>query len=541
MIYIDPNNLFYICGCFIGSLCTLCICKNRKLLPHISEQRHIGKFYRFFNIHKYETFNITLEIHHVNLKFSDDEKSKFIIHLKIGNRYAYTHFYKQHNNKIYIEERKNMTVKQNNSVLIIEVYKKGTLKNTLFGRTEIPIYNEIIKKLFPCNSFFNILNKNQIVATICLSFYYIDLSCVRKDDQIYSSLFIETIINVQKKKNKNHKKIKQMLEEGTDHFDIIKKLDVSKNIYRNISSLAIVDKIRIFSRNLNGYLLYTNYYIKRIYYNYYFHLHFFKGKFYWCFYNDEKDAQEDRNRVDYVKLENVLNVYSDAYNHRYFYVKYTRKYEKAPSYLYLKSVDRDRNIWVNVIHDFIILINNYKKEKKLNKHLKNEQEKAKDNQYPNKTHNNNNRNQIMDIDNNTNNRNHYVPDPNFPMELNQTYDENKNHNTCYNIYEDLDFFGNFEKQDVNSYYNNNDNDKSPDSFSHIYSIKNKYLNKKYTPKTLSDEESEHTRDSVLASDSYNEEFTVVEKKTKKRKTEENSTALKHIYKDMNKIMYTYSD
>ncbi|CRG98771.1 conserved Plasmodium protein, unknown function [Plasmodium relictum] len=380
MIYIDSHNLFYICSCFLGSVCTLCICKNRDLIPHISENKHIGQIYRFLNIHKYESFSVIIEIHHINLKFSDDEKKKYIIHLKIGNRYAYTHYYKEYQNKIHIEERKNMLVKQNNNVLRIEVYKKGTLKNTFFGSSDIHIYNDIIKKLFPNNIYFNLVNKNQIVANISLSFHYINLNCIKKDDQIYTSLFIETIISVQKSQNKNNKKIEELINEGKEHFEAIKETDVSLNIYKNISSLAIEDKIHLFCKNLNGYLLYSNYYVKRYYYKYYFYLHFFKGKFYWCYYNDETDALVDNNRIDYIRLEYVVNVYSDVYNHKYFYIKYKKKNEKKENYLYLKTVDKDRNIWINVIHDFIILINNYKNEKKSKKKKlkeKNKQDKKR--------------------------------------------------------------------------------------------------------------------------------------------------------------------
>ncbi|SBT70588.1 conserved Plasmodium protein, unknown function, partial [Plasmodium malariae] len=72
----------------------------------------------------------------------------------------------------------------------------------------------------------------------------------------------------------------------------------------------------------------------------------------------------DTNRVGYIRLEYVVNVYSDVYSHKYFYIKYRKKREKKENYLYLKTMDKDRNIWVNVIHDFIILTSNYRREKK---------------------------------------------------------------------------------------------------------------------------------------------------------------------------------
>ncbi|EUR79134.1 hypothetical protein PFBG_00624 [Plasmodium falciparum 7G8] len=357
------------------------------------------------NIHKYESFSIIIQIHHLNLKFGDDDNAKFIVHLKIGNRYAYTHYHKQYQNKVHIEERKNMVVKQNNNTLRLEVYKKGTLKNTFFGSAEIHIYSEIVKKLFPCNVYFNITNKNQIVGTACLSFHYINLDCIKKDDQIYTSLFIETIISVQKNQTKNNEKIEKLIDEGKEHFEAIKETDLSTNthnilylgscllasvctlcicrnrelfphisenkpiaIYKNISNLVLEDKIRLFCKNLNGYLLHSNFYIKRFYNKYYFYLHFFKGKFYWCYYNEEADAKMDKNRVGYVRLEYVANVYSDVYSHKYFYIKYRKKNERKENYLYLKTIDKDRNIWVNIIHDFIILVSNYKRERKNKKY-----------------------------------------------------------------------------------------------------------------------------------------------------------------------------
>ncbi|GAB64992.1 hypothetical protein PCYB_041940 [Plasmodium cynomolgi strain B] len=323
-----------------------------------------GQLYRLLNIHKYESFNVIIQIHHINLKMGDDENSKYIVHLKIGNRYSYTHYYKQYLNKIHIEERKNMVVKQNNDTIRIEVYKKGTLKNTFIGSADIYIYTDIVKKLFPCNMYFNIVNKNQIVATACLSFHYINLDCIKKEDQIYTSLFIETIIAVQKNQSRNNEMIEKLINEGKEHFDAIKETDVSSTIYNNISTLAIEDKIRLFCKNLNGYLLHSNFYIKRFYNKYFFYMHFFKGKFYWCYYNEEADAKVDKNRVGYIRLEYVVNVYSDVYSHKYFYIKYRKKREKKENYLYLKTVEKDRNIWVNIIHDFIILVSNYRREKK---------------------------------------------------------------------------------------------------------------------------------------------------------------------------------
>ncbi|KNA01427.1 hypothetical protein PVNG_01869 [Plasmodium vivax North Korean] len=357
------------------------------------------QLYRLLNIHKYESFNIIIQIHHINLKVGDDDNSKYIVHLKIGNRYSYTHYYKQYLNKVHIEvggkkekkkekkkkkkkekkkenvhkkghkksnknERKNMVVKQNNDTIRIEVYKKGTLKNTFIGSADLHIYTDIVKKLFPCNMYFNIANKNQIVATACLSFHYINLDCINKEDQIYTSLFIETIIAVQKNQSRNNEMIEKLINEGVEHFDAIKETDVSSTIYKNISSLAIEDKIRLFCKNLNGHLLHSNFYIKRFYNKYFFYMHFFKGKFYWCYYNEEADAKVDKNRVGYIRLEYVVNVYSDVYSHKYFYIKYRKKREKKENYLYLKTVDKDRNIWVNIIHDFIILVSNYRREKK---------------------------------------------------------------------------------------------------------------------------------------------------------------------------------
>ncbi|GAW79502.1 hypothetical protein, conserved [Plasmodium gonderi] len=364
MFYLDPHNVLYASGCFIASICTLCACRNRDLFPHISENKQIGNLYRLLNIHKYESFNIIIQIHHINLKMGDEDNSKYIVHLKIGNRYSYTHYYKQYLNKIHIEERKNMVVKQNNDTIRIEVYRKGTLKNTFIGSADLHIYTDIVKKLFPCNAYFNIVNKNQIVATTCLSFHYINLDCIRKEDQIYTSLFIETIISVQKNQSRNNELIEKLINAGREHFEAIKETDVSSTIYNNISSLAIEDKIRLFCKNLNGYLLHSNFYIKRFYNKYYFYMHFFKGKFYWCYYNEEADAKVDKNRVGYIRLEYVMNVYSDVYSHKYFYIKYKKKREKKENYMYLKTMDKDRNIWVNIIHDFIILISNYRREKK---------------------------------------------------------------------------------------------------------------------------------------------------------------------------------
>ncbi|SCO65648.1 conserved Plasmodium protein, unknown function [Plasmodium vivax] len=364
MFYFDPHNFLYVGGCFLASVCTLCVCRNRDLFPHISENKPIGQLYRLLNIHKYESFNIIIQIHHINLKVGDDDNSKYIVHLKIGNRYSYTHYYKQYLNKVHIEERKNMVVKQNNDTIRIEVYKKGTLKNTFIGSADLHIYTDIVKKLFPCNMYFNIANKNQIVATACLSFHYINLDCINKEDQIYTSLFIETIIAVQKNQSRNNEMIEKLINEGVEHFDAIKETDVSSTIYKNISSLAIEDKIRLFCKNLNGHLLHSNFYIKRFYSKYFFYMHFFKGKFYWCYYNEEADAKVDKNRVGYIRLEYVVNVYSDVYSHKYFYIKYRKKREKKENYLYLKTVDKDRNIWVNIIHDFIILVSNYRREKK---------------------------------------------------------------------------------------------------------------------------------------------------------------------------------
>ncbi|CZT98120.1 hypothetical protein PFMG_02936 [Plasmodium falciparum IGH-CR14] len=368
MFYLDTHNILYLGSCLLASVCTLCICRNRELFPHISENKPIGQLYRLMNIHKYESFSIIIQIHHLNLKFGDDDNAKFIVHLKIGNRYAYTHYHKQYQNKVHIEERKNMVVKQNNNTLRLEVYKKGTLKNTFFGSAEIHIYSEIVKKLFPCNVYFNITNKNQIVGTACLSFHYINLDCIKKDDQIYTSLFIETIISVQKNQTKNNEKIEKLIDEGKEHFEAIKETDLSTTIYKNISNLVLEDKIRLFCKNLNGYLLHSNFYIKRFYNKYYFYLHFFKGKFYWCYYNEEADAKMDKNRVGYVRLEYVANVYSDVYSHKYFYIKYRKKNERKENYLYLKTIDKDRNIWVNIIHDFIILVSNYKRERKNKKY-----------------------------------------------------------------------------------------------------------------------------------------------------------------------------
>ncbi|SPJ08349.1 conserved Plasmodium protein, unknown function [Plasmodium sp. DRC-Itaito] len=368
MFYLDTYNILYLGSCLLASVCTLCVCRNRELFPHISENKPIGQLYRLMKIHKYESFSIIIQIHHLNLKFGDDENAKFIVHFKIGNRYAYTHYHKQYQNKVHIEERKNMVVKQNNNTLRLEVYKKGTLKNTFFGSAEIHIYSEIVKKLFPCNVYFNITNKNQIVGTACLSFHYINLDCIKKDDQIYTSLFIETIISVQKNQTKNNEKIEKLIDEGKEHFQAIKETDISSTIYKNISNLALEDKIRLFCKNLNGYLLHSNFYIKRFYNKYYFYLHFFKGKFYWCYYNEEADAKMDKNRVGYVRLEYVVNVYSDVYSHKYFYIKYRKKNERKENYLYLKTIDKDRNIWVNVIHDFIILVSNYKREIKNKKY-----------------------------------------------------------------------------------------------------------------------------------------------------------------------------
>lgn len=122
-----------------------------------------------------------------------------------------------------------MVVKQNNDTIRIEVYKKGTLKNTFIGSADLHIYTDIVKKLFPCNMYFNIVNKNQIVATACLSFHYINLECIKKEDQIYTSLFIETIIAVQKNHSRNNEMIEKLINEGKEHFDAIKETDVSSS------------------------------------------------------------------------------------------------------------------------------------------------------------------------------------------------------------------------------------------------------------------------------------------------------------------------
>ncbi|CXH94224.1 conserved Plasmodium protein, unknown function [Plasmodium berghei] len=367
MFSLYPHNLVYAGSCILASVCTLCVCRNRELFPHISENKSIGYLYRLLNIHKYEAFNIIVQIHHINLKFGDDDNNKYILHLKVGTRYSYTNYYKNHLNKIHIEERKNLVIKQNNTTLTVEVYKKGTIKNTFVGSAEIHIYNDIIKKFFPCNIYFNVVNKNQIVATACLSFHYINLDSIKKEDQLYTSLFIETIISVQKYQNKNNEQLEKLISQGIEHFNAIKELDISTTIYKNITNLPSEDKIRLFCKSLNGHLLHSNFYVKSFYNKYYFYLHFFKGKFYWCYYNEEADAKIDNNRVGYIRLECVKNVYSDVYSHRYFYIKYRKKNEKKENYLYLKTVDRDRNIWINIIHDFIILVNNYRKEKKMKK------------------------------------------------------------------------------------------------------------------------------------------------------------------------------
>ncbi|SBT32244.1 conserved Plasmodium protein, unknown function [Plasmodium ovale wallikeri] len=352
MFYLDTHNLLYVGSCFLASVCTLCVCRNRELFPHISENKPIGQLYRLLNIHKYESFNIIIQIHHINLKIGDDDNSKYIVHLKIGNRYSYTHYYKQYLNKIHIE----------------------------------------------------------------------------------------------KSQGKNNEKIEKLINQGTEHFEAIKEMDVSSTIYKNISNLAIEDKIRLFCKNLNGHLLHSNFYIKRFYNKYYFYLHFFKGKFYWCYYNEEADAKVDKNRVGYIRLEHVVNVYSDVYSHKYFYVKYRKKREKKENYLYLKTMDKDRNIWVNIIHDFIILVSNYRREKK------------------------NKRNKIK--------------------ELTNVYTEGAS------------------KEEIEM------NNKLSRTFS-TNSMKNKYLEKKNMAETMSnvDKGEEHA----------------------------NETELSHIFKDMSKNMYNYSD
>ncbi|KAF8822550.1 hypothetical protein IE077_003510, partial [Cardiosporidium cionae] len=299
--------------------------KNRRKFPHPSEIEVIGKAYLLCGCHNHEKFDILAEIHEIQ---QAPLSSKCLVEVVCGRFDAQTQPAKEKNGKCDVHERLSLHVRQCDNSLQIITYKNGILSNELLGMINLNVVQDLIQQGFPKRRWYTLSKEGRSTLRIQVSFHKLDTDNIALGEIPMSPLVQQALLHAQYEAE----------SEG-------KKIDI------DIEEMGELEQLRFFSKVLEGPLQKMKFFGNRWENLYFKAVERSDGNWQWQYWNSKQSCQDGGDCLGALAFLAISLVLPDKYDRACFYVKY---HDATGAHdIFLKRVDRDRNIWSEGLYEFI--------------------------------------------------------------------------------------------------------------------------------------------------------------------------------------------
>lgn len=318
----------------------------RKRIPHPTEFWIIGVWFRLLRIHTHEKFDLVIDVHEAT---NVPPRAKLYVFVKAG-RHEKSSSTETSNREGGMScacpffQRIPLHVRQKDDEVEIRVYRSGPVSSELLGATSLAVHADLIDADFPRNKQVNLLDANkQVTVRLFVSFFKVEPVPAVLAGAGYSK----------------SKLVQQALIQ-------------SQLAGRPVSAAAVADmgpkaRLIFFSKVLQGPLrVMTRLGTSTNPWN----EHFFRatttkeGVWMWCYWKDQKALDQKKNPIGVIPLLSITVVLrNDADGNRnQFFLRYSAR--SGVRDLYMERVDRDRDLWVDGLYEFIQMVrDDFNKEK----------------------------------------------------------------------------------------------------------------------------------------------------------------------------------
>ncbi|KAF8822487.1 hypothetical protein IE077_003673, partial [Cardiosporidium cionae] len=299
--------------------------KNRRRLPHPSEIEVIGKAFLLCGCHNHEKFDLLTEIHEIK---QAPLSSKCLVEVVCGRFDAQTQPAKEKNGTCSVHERLSLHVRQCDNWLKISTYKKGIISNELLGMVNLEVVQDLIQQGFPKRRWYTLSKEGRSTLRIQVSFHKLDTDNVSLGELPLSPLVQQALLHAQYQAESEGKKVEIDIEE-----------------------MGELEQLRFFSKVLEGPLQKMKFFGNQWENLYFKAVERSEEIWQWQYWNSKQSCQEGGKCVGVLPFLAISLVLPDQYDRACFYVKYHDV--NGAHDMFLRRVDRDRNIWSEGLYEFI--------------------------------------------------------------------------------------------------------------------------------------------------------------------------------------------
>ncbi|UKK02238.2 hypothetical protein MACK_001594 [Theileria orientalis] len=317
MCIIDPASITLCASLSCAAIGTTYLISNIKKIPHPSECGCIGRFYRMTGAHSHDPLDLIFEFHEA---VDYLENGKYFLEVTSGRfKYRTQPVNVRHGEKL------NVHVRQCDDFVTIELHQKHIARSSEHGTLRISVLEEILSGRPPKKRKYTLIHKDQASTKLTLSIYKMDSNITAMN---ITPLTLQVLIQAQQEGN--------IMEE-----DMLNSLDEMED----------TEKLKYFSKVITGPLKKMNT-VKTGYTEYFFKpFEISPGCWDWCFWDSIEKYKAGARQDGNIGFLSISLVIPDTSNRKRFLMRYHTR--NGPLQIFFKTVDRDRDIWIDGLKEFI--------------------------------------------------------------------------------------------------------------------------------------------------------------------------------------------
>ncbi|CBZ55369.1 hypothetical protein NCLIV_057920 [Neospora caninum Liverpool] len=342
-----------------GACCGIvdsCFRHMTKGMPHPTECGCLGSLFFYLGLHDHQKFNLLVEIHELDRV---PKSSSLFVTVEAGRWSTTSQVVKTkgQNQRVILEERLMVHIRQVDKEMKLSLFKKGMLKTTRLANLVLKVKEDMIDKKFPQRTWYPMKVENgKSNPRINLSLHRMDANLPTNQ----SPLVQQAMLIAQQEADEKGEELKLDLskmsqKERLTFFSRVLEgplewLSRGRNACMEFYYKAVEVKPGVLDRFTASQGTWTELYFKAVEVK--------TDRWEWCYWESAAACKEGKEKEGSIPFLAISLVLPDRKDRNVFYVRYHDKDTQHD--VFFRRVDRDRNLWSDGLYEFIEKLRAYR-------------------------------------------------------------------------------------------------------------------------------------------------------------------------------------